>query len=107
MPNFAVHDGTTVQNVIVADSLEIAETITGLSAVETTGAPWISWTLDEQGWVTDDPAPFPSWEWDYEAARYVAPVPDPGDGSVWDEESHSWLDVTPLEEESSDGSASN
>lgn len=58
MPDFAIHDGTTVQNVIVADSQEIAEEVTGLSAVETEGEPWIGWTLDGGVWVAP-PQPEP------------------------------------------------
>lgn len=58
MSNFAIHDGTTVVNVIVADSLEVAEEVTGLSAVETEGEPWIGWTLVDGVW-TAPPAPEP------------------------------------------------
>lgn len=53
MPNFAIHDGTTVQNVIVADSQEIAEEVTGLQAFPAPedGVPWIGWTLIDGEWV--------------------------------------------------------
>lgn len=67
MANFAIIDGDTVVNVIVADSQEIAEEVTGLSVVETEGEPWIGWTLIDGGWVAPplppapepDPAPAP------------------------------------------------
>lgn len=60
MANFAIHDGTTVQNVIVADSKEIAEEVTGLSAVETDGQPWIGWTLVDGEWIAPpEPEPEP------------------------------------------------
>lgn len=91
MPNFAIHDGSRVVNVIVADDQETAESVTGMSAVETTGNPWIGWTLDEAGWITDEEPPFASWTWDYEIGEYVPPVPNPGDDSVWDEDSQSWI----------------
>lgn len=58
MPTYAVHDGHTVLNVIVADTKEIAETVTGLSAIETTGEPWINWTFNESVWlppIVDEP----------------------------------------------------
>ncbi len=58
MPNFAIHDGSTVQNVIVADSQEIAEEVTGLYAVETEGEPWVGWTLIDGVWTAPpEPAP--------------------------------------------------
>jgi hypothetical protein len=55
MANFAVHDGSTVVNVIVADSKEIAEEVTGLQAIETTGQPWAGWIYVDGAWV--DPKP--------------------------------------------------
>jgi hypothetical protein len=51
MTNFAIHNGSAVVNVIVADSQEIAEQVTGLQAVETTGEPWIGWELVDGEWV--------------------------------------------------------
>ena len=72
--NFAVISGNTVVNVIVADSQEIAEEVTGLSAVETEGEPWLGWTMHGNEWRP----PMPTvgvWE--------------------WDEATHGWIDVTP------------
>lgn len=51
MATFAVHDGTTVRNVIVADSAAIAEAVTALTAITTDGVPWIGWTLVDGEWV--------------------------------------------------------
>lgn len=51
MANFAIHDGHTVVNVIVAESAEIAEEVMGMQALETNGAPWIGWTLVDGEWV--------------------------------------------------------
>lgn len=65
MPNFAIHDGSTVVNVIVADSKEIAEEVTGLSAVEADGEPWIGWTLVDGVWTAPpqpEPEPAPAEE---------------------------------------------
>lgn len=87
MPYFAIHDGATVSNVIVADSQLVAESVTGLSAIETTGSPWIGWTMEVDGWRP--PPPYPSWSWD--GQYWQAPIPDPLDGSVWDEDSLSWI----------------
>jgi hypothetical protein len=91
MPNFAIHDGSRVANVIVAEDQETAESVTGMSAVQTSGEPWIGWTLESEGWRR--PSPFPSWIWDESVQDYVAPTPDPDDGSEWDEESQSWQPV--------------
>ena len=74
MARYAVHDGTTVRNVIVAESQEIAEQVTGLAAIATTGMPWIGWTLDGSEWRP----------------------PMPTDGVwVWDDAAGEWIDVTP------------
>ena len=65
MANFAIHDGLTVVNVIVAETAEIAEQVTGMSAFETDGHPWIGWTFVDGVWtapaqpeseVTDEPS---------------------------------------------------
>lgn len=49
MANYAVIKNGIVNNVIVADTKEIAETVTGLTCVEisdTPGSPGIGWTYD-------------------------------------------------------------
>lgn len=74
MATFAVHDGTTVRNVIVADSAAIAEAVTALTAIETDGVPWIDWTLHGDEWRP--------------------PMPTEGVWE-WDEATHGWIDVTP------------
>ena len=51
MANFAIHDGTLVYNVIVADSKEAAEELTGLQAIETDGTPWVDWVFVDGQWV--------------------------------------------------------
>lgn len=90
MPNFAIHDGTTVLNVIVADSQEIAQKVTGLSAIETEGQPWIDWTKDGNSWRP--PSPYASWTWN--GTAWEAPVPMPPEGSwFWDEASLSWAET--------------
>ena len=57
MANYAIHDGATVTNVVVAATQEIAEAVTGMNALETTGEPWIGWTLIDGEWtapITED-----------------------------------------------------
>lgn len=51
MSNFAIYQDNVIVNVIVADSKEIAEQITGMSAIETNGSPWIGWTKQGDTWV--------------------------------------------------------
>jgi hypothetical protein len=49
MANYAVIKGNIVDNVVVADSLEVAEMVTGLPCVEyehAIGAPGIGWSYD-------------------------------------------------------------
>lgn len=49
MANYAVIKNDVVDNVIVADTQEIAETVTGLTCVEVEqvpGAPGIGWSYD-------------------------------------------------------------
>lgn len=96
MAIFAVHDSGRVVNVVVADSAEVAEDVTGLSAIETDGVPWIDWTLHGNEWRP--PTPFPSWTWDYSTGCYVAPIACPDDHAVyfWDEEQGDWIEFTPL-----------
>lgn len=50
MPRFAVLGGNTVSNIIIADSKEIAEQVTGVECVEYThDAPaGIGWTYDPE-----------------------------------------------------------
>jgi hypothetical protein len=87
MPNYAVHDGQTVVNVIIADSAEIAEELTGLTVVETQGEPWIGWTMENEGW--QPPAPFPSWVWNGD--EWEAPVQRPDGDYTWDETTVAWV----------------
>lgn len=89
MPDFAVHDGSRVLNVIIADTLQTAETLTGLQAVETNGSPWIDWTFEADGWRP--PQPFPSWSWN--GAQWIAPQPRPDTGVwYWDEAAGEWIE---------------
>ena len=91
MPNFAIHDGATVHNVIVCDTQGLAEELTGMLALETEGQPWIGWTLAEGEWRP--PQPYSSWVWD--GSEWVAPVPMPDEGGpwIWDEATRSWVEV--------------
>lgn len=93
MPIYATHDGHTVVNVIVAESQQIAEDVSGLTAIETNGAPWLGWTQHGTDWRP--PTPYSSWVWNAEALVWEAPLPYPegGNGYTWDEESGSWIEI--------------
>jgi hypothetical protein len=55
MPNYAIHNWQIVSNVIVADSKELAEELTGLNALETEGLPWIDWIYIDGEWQPPPP----------------------------------------------------
>lgn len=60
MPNFAVVKQDRIINVIVADTKEIAEELTGCTVIETIGEPWIGWKLVDNVWqYSDEPLVFP------------------------------------------------
>lgn len=77
MSHYAIHDGSQVLTVIVADSAETASTLTGLQAVKSVdGKPWTGWTLNGDEWRP----PMPSegvWEWDVNAAEWVEITSEP------------------------------
>jgi hypothetical protein len=49
--NYAVVNGNTVVNVIVADSVTIAKKVTGMECVECDGSFWIGWTRNGEEWI--------------------------------------------------------
>lgn len=87
MPNYAIHDGGKVINVIVAESAQIAEEATGLQAIETEGSPWIDWIIIDGQWAP--PQPFSLWTWN--GLEWEAPTPQPGPAYYWDDETQNWI----------------
>lgn len=78
MADFAISDGSTIVNVIVAETQEIAEQATAMSAIPTSpGSLWIGWTLVDGEWVA--PVPMPSepgrWRWDEDAQEWINTTP--------------------------------
>lgn len=55
MANYAIIENDVVINVIVAESKEIAEEVTGLEVVETIGQPWAGWQRVDGEWVDPNP----------------------------------------------------
>lgn len=50
MPNYAIYHDEVILNVIIAESVEIAEEVTQMNAIETEGEPWIGWRLVDGEW---------------------------------------------------------
>lgn len=55
MNNYAIIENNQVVNVIVADSLEVAQQSTNKEVLETTGQPWIGWIRVDGQWVKPQP----------------------------------------------------
>lgn len=54
--NYLIVQNNKVVNVIVADTKEIAEEVTGLEAIAVTGSePWIGWTRSGNVWIKPEP----------------------------------------------------
>ena len=49
--NYAVINGDTVINVIVAESVTIAKKVTGKECIECNGSFWIGWTRTDDQWI--------------------------------------------------------
>lgn len=96
MLKFAVIENNNVLNIIVADSKEIAEQVTGHTCIE-----YADSNMAEPGGTFDGVdfiprQPYPSWVLN-EFKSWVAPVPKPdlGEDWVWDEETVQWKEITP------------
>lgn len=98
MANFAILEGSDVVNVIVADSLEVAQEVTGKTAVAYTdeNPASIGGTYDAVKSKFIPVKPFASWTLDSNDV-WQAPVAMPTDGQnyAWNEETHAWDVVTP------------
>lgn len=94
MPNYAIHNGSEITNVIVALSLSDAEALTGDQAFEITGSEGINWVLVDNVWYP--PKPFASWTLNNEGS-WVAPTPKPEGDWKWNEYTLSW-DIQTIEE---------
>ena len=105
MATYAVIENETVINVIVADSQEIAETVTEKTCIEyTEEAPLgIGWYWLEAANAYVPASPFASWTYNVTDKAWVAPVEMPveeGKYFTWNEETLSWTshdNVVPTE----------
>jgi hypothetical protein len=97
--NIAIIENGIVVNTIVCESVELAESITGLTAVEYTDEKpaGINWTYNSTTKKFKSPQPFPSWIYNEEIKQWEAPVEYPTDDKryIWDEQTLSWVEVAP------------
>jgi hypothetical protein len=98
MANYAVIDNGTVINVVVADSLEVAQEATDRTCIESTDENpiTIGWFWDEGANAYIQPSPYPSWTYNTETRSWKAPTPKPaqeGKDHYWDETSRSWIEI--------------
>lgn len=84
-----------VKQILVADSIEIAETLTGKQCFESTlGNIGFVWNEEHGDFLPD--RPYPSWSWDAENVSWVAPKKKPESEVelIWDEDTQDWVDFT-------------
>jgi hypothetical protein len=89
MPNYAFIENNVIVNIIIAEDLEVAQSVTDKEvALCDDGKMVMGADLFEGQWRL--PKPFPSWSW--ENGDWVAPVlpPEPRDCYSWNEESGQW-----------------
>lgn len=95
MPKYAVVNNLEVLNVIEAESLEIAESVTGFTCIEYTTEPAEpGGTYDGVSFIKKKP--YPSWVLNSDK-KWEAPVVKPEDTEthyyVWDEDNLTWEEV--------------
>ena len=96
MARFFIADKNIIVNVIVADTKQIAEQVTGLTAIESGDFEVIGAnkgaTFDPTLKFYVNPKPYKSWVMNTETRIWEAPVSRPQDGLryTWDEELVDW-----------------
>jgi hypothetical protein len=96
MANYAVLDGVDVINIIVAETKEDAEGVTGKTCVEydqETNPAFIGGTYNSEKNKFTALQPFPSWSLNEDSLLWEPPVEYPSDGDIylWNEDSGSWV----------------
>ena len=93
---FIIDADKKITNIIAADSKELAETLTGLTAIEADGTVgggigyvWV----EEKGNFKPPFPPHVGWIFDEELWRYEPPVaiPDEENRYIWDDSTVSWV----------------
>ena len=95
--NIAIIENGIVVNTIICESIELAESITGLTAVKYTdeNPAGINWTYNNTTGEFRSPKPFPSWIFNEEIKQWEAPIEYPVDDKnyLWNESSLSWEEI--------------
>lgn len=94
MANFAVVEDGAVTNIVIADSKELAESVTGKNCVEyfDNNPAFIGGTYNGSVFIV--PQPYPSWSLDSNF-NWQPPTPMPTEGFWrWDEEKQNWVEIT-------------
>jgi len=99
---FAVLDeNNVVTNVIVAETLEDAQSVVSETVVEVTEQtrdPFIGQPFT--GVIFRHTPAYPSWSWSDEEGDYLPPTPRPNDDGayIWDEDEQVWVEIPVLRE---------
>jgi hypothetical protein len=95
MATYAVIENNKVINKIIADTIEIAEEVTGKTCVEYNETKTVDIDFSYDGTNFIPPKPFPSWTLDSNF-RWQPPTEQPaieGKNHVWDEATTSWVET--------------
>jgi hypothetical protein len=83
MPNYAIYKNNIILNVIIADSKEIAESITDMKAVETDNKIGIGWIFENNKWIEPTPA----------IEETIPSYPQDGKIYIWNKETKQWQPI--------------
>jgi len=95
--NIAVVENQKIVNVIIADTVEIAESLTGLECFEInqSNPEGINWEWNDSANCYVPPKDYPSWILNVSKKVWEAPTPIPvteGVMYIWTEDSLSWVE---------------
>lgn len=94
MPIYGIIEENTITNTIVAESKEIAESVTGNLVILLDGTEMgINWSKIDNDWMP--PQPYPSWIKNGQVWEAPVPMPEQISGYFysWSEEQQSWLSI--------------
>jgi hypothetical protein len=92
-----IDDNSNVFNLIVADSLEIAEFVSNSICIELDNDSKKYVEIDNCKYINGEfvpqRPPYPSWSWDGDAKTWKSPKekPDSFNRYYWEEESNNWI----------------
>ena len=93
MKNWIIVENDIVINLIIADTKEIAQEVSGKEAIGDNGYICIGWDRKSGEWKS--PQPYNSWIWDSNLKNWEPPTPKPfGLNFEWNEELLMWEEPT-------------